>query len=84
MLLSLLLACKMLQPTQLVHSVILALISKDICTLMIDCWAGKKADAKSELCSQRRPEVAGKEVRQTMVQCNRVEWENLLLKVVFW
>lgn len=51
---------------------------------MIDCWAGKKADAKSELCSQRRPEVAGKEVRQTMVQCNRVEWENLLLKVVFW
>lgn len=62
MLPSLLFACKMLQPTQLVHSVMLALIFKNMCTLMNDCWAGKKADAKSELCLQVRPEVEGKEV----------------------
>lgn len=52
----------MLQPTQLVHSVMLALIFKNMCTVMNDCWAGKKADAKSELCLQVRPEVEGKEV----------------------
>lgn len=50
---------------------------------MNDCWAGKKADAKSELCLQVRPEVEGKEVWQTMLQYDTVEWENLLLKVFF-